>query len=377
MTHMKFETLAVHAGGEITPNENEPITHPIVMSTVFERGTDEDYKHGYSYTRAQNPNRRWLEQALAQLEGGEAAAAFSSGSAATIAVFQALAPGDHVIATEGFYGTTKLLEEMKRWGLQVSLVNTSDLGAVAAGMKSSTKLIWVETPSNPMMRVTDITAVSEIAHKGGAKVIVDNTVATPMLQRCFELGADLVMHSTTKYLSGHTDVLGGAIVSKKNDEFFTKVRSIQTTGGAVPSPFDCWLLQRGMKTMSLRVPAQSANALRVAEFLTAQPNVERVLYAGLTKHPGHDVAAKQMRGGFGGLLSFLVKGGREEALAVTKHLRLIRRGTSLGGVESTIDHRELVEPPGFGTPANLLRLSCGIEHADDLIEDLGKALDKH
>jgi cystathionine gamma-synthase len=374
---MRFETLAVHAGGEIRTNENEPVTHPIVMSTVFERGEDSEYKHGLVYTRAENPNRLWLERALTELEGGKAAAAFSSGSAATLAVLQALRPGDHLIATEGFYGTRKLLNEIiGPWGLDFSVVNTSNLDAIRKAVKQNTRLIWIETPSNPLMRVTDITAVAEIAKTSRAQVIVDNTVGTPMLQRCFELGADLVMHSTTKYLSGHTDVLGGAIVTKAEDELFWRIRQIQTTAGAVPSPFDCWLLQRGMKTLSLRVPTQSANALRIAEFLSTQPKVERVLYSGLSSHPGHEVAAKQMRGGFGGLMSFLVKGARPEALRMTSYLGLIRRATSLGGTETTIDHRESVEPPNSGTPANLLRLSCGIEHADDLIEDLRQALEK-
>jgi cystathionine gamma-synthase len=295
-----------------------------------------------------------------------------------MAVFQALRPGDHVIASIGYFGTNKLLEDvLKPWGLDCTLLDTSDTDAVRGAVKKNTKLLWVETPSNPRMHVTDIAAVAEIAHKAGAKLVVDNTVGTPMLQRCFELGADLVMHSTTKYLGGHSDVLGGAIVSRKKDEFFERVHHLQGYAGAVPSPFDCWLIHRGMKTMSLRVPAQSANAMRVAEFLTTHPSVERVLYPGLSKHPGHEVAARQMRGGFGGLMSFLVKGRRAEALKVASNLRLIKRATSLGGVESTIEHRESVEPPGFGTPANLLRLSCGIEHADDLMDDLRQALEKH
>ena len=372
---MRFETLAVHAGGDITPNENEPITHPIVLSTVFERGEDAEHKHGLVYTRALNPNRKWVEAALAALEGGKAAAAFASGSAATLVVFQALKPGDHVIATEGFYGTTKLLQQiMGSWGLECTLVNTSDLDAVRAAMRKNTKLVWVETPSNPKMRVTDIAGVAEIAHKGGAQVIVDNTVGTPVLQRCFDLGADLIMHSTTKYLSGHTDVLGGAIIAREEGALFGRIRELQTAGGAVPSPFDCWLLHRGMKTVALRVRTQAENALRVAEFLHTHKNVEQVLYAGLKTHPGHEVAAKQMRGGFGGLMSFLVKGARAEALRAMGRVQLIHRATSLGGTETTIDHRESVEPPHFGTPANLLRLSCGIEHADDLIADLDQAL---
>ncbi len=371
---MKIETLTVHAGHSLTPNENEPIVPAITLSTIFERAEDGSYRHGHIYTRASNPNRRALESALVELEGGKTAAAFASGSAATLAVFQALAPGDHVIATEGFYGTTKLLQDvMKPWGLECSLVNTSDAAAIRNAIRPSTKLIWLETPSNPQMRVSDIAEVAKIAHAAGAWLICDNTVGTPILQRCFELEADLVMHSTTKYLCGHSDVLGGAIVSREEDVFFQRIRMIQAIGGAVPSPFDCWLLHRGMRTMSLRVRTQSENALAIAKFLAGHAGVEKSLYPGLETHPGHDIAKKQMRQ-FGGLLSFLVRGGRERALAMTGKLRLIRRASSLGGTESTIEHRASVEPPNSGTPEALLRLSVGIEHVDDLIADLEQAL---
>ena len=373
---MKIETLTVHAGHSLNPNENEPIVPAISLSTIFERAEDGSYKHGHVYTRASNPNRRALEQALVELEGGRAAAAFASGSAATLAVFQALAPGDHVIATEGFYGTTKLLQEVMRpWGLECSLVNTSDLAAVSGAIRPATKLIWLETPSNPKMRVSDIAEVAKLAHSAGARLVCDNTVGTPILQRCFDLGADVVMHSTTKYLCGHSDVLGGAIVSREEDAFFQKVRMIQAVAGAVPSPFDCWLLHRGIRTMSLRVRTQSENALAIARFLAAHRAVEKSLYPGLETHPGHDIAKKQMKQ-FGGLLSFLVRGGRDEALRATHGLRLIRRASSLGGTESTIEHRASVEPPNFGTMENLLRLSVGIEHVDDLIADLDAALGK-
>ncbi len=373
---MKIETLTVHAGHSLTPNENEPIVPAITLSTIFERAEDGSYRHGHIYTRASNPNRRALESALVELEGGKTAAAFASGSAATLAVFQALAPGDHVIATEGFYGTTKLLQDvMKPWGLEYSLVNTSDLGALRSALRPTTKLIWLETPSNPQMRVSDIAEVAKLAHSSGARLLCDNTVGTPILQRCFELGADVVMHSTTKYLCGHSDVLGGAIVSREDDAFFQKIRMIQSAGGAVPSPFDCWLLHRGIRTMSLRVRAQAENALAIAKFLAGHPAVEKSLYPGLETHPGHDIARKQMKQ-FGGLLSFLVRGGREQAVRATTGLRLIRRASSLGGTESTIEHRASVEPPNFGTPEGLLRLSVGIEHVDDLIADLKQGLRK-
>ncbi|MBI2682273.1 MAG: aminotransferase class V-fold PLP-dependent enzyme [Acidobacteriales bacterium] len=374
---MHLETLAVHSGEMPSIHENEPITTPIILGTNFERHADGEYKHGWSYTRAANPNRTSWEGALAALEGGKAAAAFSSGSAATMALFQALQPGDHVIATAGFYGTTKILKELLApWGLNVTLLDTGKLDAVRAALTPQTKLVFVETPSNPLMRVSDIAALAEIAHKHGARMACDSTAATPVLQRSLALGADLALHSATKYLGGHSDVAGGALIADQDDEFFAKVRAWQTTGGAIQSPFDCWLLQRGAKTLALRVRQQAANAQTIAEFLAGHKNVQSCLYAGLKSHPGHDIAARQMQGGFGGLLSFLVHGGQKEALGVTAKCKLIRRATSLGGVETTIDHRGSVEPPGFGTPENLLRLSVGIEHVDDLIADLDQALQR-
>lgn len=371
---MKIETLAVRSGTERELDENDPIVAPIVLGTVFERGTDTKFKHGLVYSRAQNPNRTALESALARLEGGKAAAAFASGSAATLAVLQSLKPGDHVIATAGFYGTTKLLTEtMAEWGLRSSMVDTTDVDAVRNSLTPQTRLVWAETPSNPMMKVSDIRALAEVTHAAGALLFCDNTLATPLLQCCFDLGADFVMHSTTKYLGGHSDVIGGAVVAREDDELFKRIRTTQTVGGAVPSPFDCWLLLRGMKTLALRVPRQAESALRIAEHFSKHPKVERVLYAGLKSHPGHEIAARQMSG-FGGLLSILVKGDRQKALDAMSRVKLIVRATSLGGVETSIDHRESVEPPGAGAPANLLRISVGIEHVDDLIEDLEQAL---
>ena len=293
----------------------------------------------------------------------------------TNAVFQALRPGDHVICSKGFYGTKSILENIfKPWGLTFTLLDTNDAAAVEAAMQPSTKLIWAETPTNPMMLVTDIRRVSEIAHNHGALALFDNTAASPVIQRPLELGADLVMHSTTKYLGGHSDVLGGAIIAKENSEFFQRVRMIQAAAGAVPSPFECWLLVRGIRTLALRARTQSANAQRIAEFLASHPKIEKVLYAGLKSHPGHEVAKSQMHGGFGGLMSFLVKGDDKTALGMTSYLKIITRATSLGAVESTVDHRYSVEPPGTPTPKNLLRLSVGIEHVDDLIADLDQAL---
>jgi cystathionine gamma-synthase len=372
---LKLETLSVHPFERGPQQGARPVVEAITLSTIFERHPSGDYPEGFSYSRPANPNRQQLEEALAHLEGGQQAAAFSSGSAATTAVFQALRPGDHVICTKGFYGTRTILEGIfKPWGLTFTLMDTNDAAAVEVAMQASTKLIWAETPTNPMMQVTDIRLVSEIAHKHGALALFDNTAASPVIQRPLELGADLVMHSTTKYLGGHSDVLGGAIIAKENSEFFQRVRMIQAAAGAVPSPFECWLLVRGIRTLALRARAQSGNAQRVAEFLTSHPKVERVLYAGLKSHPGHDVAASQMHGGFGGLMSFLVKGDDKSALGMTSYLKIITRATSLGAVESTVDHRYSVEPPGTPTPKNLLRLSVGIEHVDDLIADLDQAL---
>jgi cystathionine gamma-synthase len=353
------------------------VVDAISLSTIYERRADGEYPEGYSYTRASNPNRAELEQALAALEGGASAAAFSSGSAATNAVFQALKPGDHVICTDGFYGTKNLLRTIfADWGLAHTLVDASDLTAAKDAIRAETKLLWIESPTNPMMVVSDIRGLCEVARRAGAVSIVDNTIASPVLQRPLELGADLVMHSTTKYLGGHSDILGGAIIAREKSPLFGRIQRLQPAGGAVPSPFECWLLMRGIKTLPLRVRAQSSNALRIAEFLSRHSKIDSVLYAGLPSHPRHGIAAAQMDGGFGGLMSLLVKGSDKEALAMTSHLRLITRATSLGGVETTIDHRYSVEPPGTTTPKNLLRLSVGIEHYEDLIADLDQALGK-
>ncbi|MFI4982310.1 MAG: trans-sulfuration enzyme family protein, partial [Nevskiales bacterium] len=315
------------------------------------------------------------EQCLAVLEQGAAATAFPSGSAASMAVFQALAPGDHVLAPDDMYhGTrTQLRDLLQRWGLEHSVVDMTELDAVRAALRPHTKLIWVETPSNPLLKVSDIAALAQLARAAGARCVVDNTFATPVLQQPLALGADLVMHSTTKYLGGHSDLLGGAVITREDDAFFARVRDFQAKAGAVPAPFDCWLLQRSIATLPYRVRAQAANAQQVAEFLVAQPRVAAVHYPGLAGHPGHALAASQMRSG-GAMLSFQVRGGRDEALAVSAQVKLFTRATSLGGVESLIEHRASVEGPYTTTPENLLRVSVGLEHADDLVEDLRQAL---
>ncbi len=369
-----IETLAVHAGIEADPATGAvaPGIHP---STTFERAPDGSYPHGHIYSRTSNPNRQALEASLSALEGGATSVAFSSGVAAAMAVFQALRPGDHVLAPDDVYhGVRRLLREtFVPWGLAVTFADLSDLDAVRAGLRPETRLVWVETPSNPLLKITDIAAVAALAHEAGARCVVDNTWATPVLQRPLALGADAAMHSTTKYLGGHSDVLGGAVVFRTEDDFAERVRALQQTGGAVPSPFDCWLVLRGIRTLPYRVRAHAENAARVAAFLTEHPAVEAVHYPGLPQHHGYEVAARQMTLP-GGMISVQVRGGREAAMAVAAKVEVFTRATSLGAVESLIEHRASVEGPDSSTPANLLRLSIGLEHPDDLIADLAQAL---
>ena len=370
---MRIETLAVHAGQEIDPATGA-VSPPIHLSTTFERARDGDYPKGYSYARRDNPNRRSLEAGVAALEGGQASAAFGSGSAATMAIFQSLAPGDHVVASaDAYYGTMKLLRDLfGRWNVEATFVDMAKLDTVKKALRPHTKLLWTETPSNPLLKIVDLDAFSEIAHSAGALCVCDNTW-TPIIQRPFDLGVDLIMHSTTKYFGGHCDVLGGIVVAKNDGDFFQRVRTIQHEGGAVPSPFDCWLVLRGIRTLPWRMRAHSENALSVATFLSEHKRVEKVHYPGLRSHPAHEIAMRQMSA-FGGMLSFQVPGGSVEAMAVAARTKIFTRATSLGGVESLIEHRASIEGPGTQTPENLLRLSIGLEHADDLIEDLAQAL---
>lgn len=373
---MKLETLAIHAGRHPDAATGAVAPSPI-LSTTFARDADGEYPHGHLYSRSGNPGRTALETLLAALERGATAAAFASGSAASLAVFQALSPGDHVIAPDDVYhGTrTQLRELLARWGLAHSLVDLTDLDAVRAAITPATRLIWAETPSNPLLKICDIAGLAELARAAGATLVVDSTFATPVIQQPLTLGADLVMHSTTKYLGGHSDVLGGALIARDaGDPLFGRIRDLQTKGGAVPSPFDCWLLQRSIATLPLRVRAQTANAQAVAEFLAGHPAVERVHYPGLPGHAGHALARRQMPGGFGAMLSFQVRGDRATALTAVGKVKIFTRATSLGGIESLIEHRASVEGPYSTTPPNLLRVSVGLEHAEDLIADLGQAL---
>ena len=370
---MKIETLAVHAGHAIDP-ATAAVAPPIYLSTTFERDVEGTYSRGFMYTRNDNPNRGALERGISALEGGAAAAAFASGTGATMSIFQALAPGNHVLAhVDAYYGTSRLLREIfLRWGLQADFIDMSNLSAVKKALRPQTKLAWMETPSNPLLKIVDLAAVGELVHDTGALCVCDNTWA-PVLQRPFDLGADLILHSTTKYFGGHCDVLGGIVVAKENSDFFERIRSIQYEGGAVPSPFDCWLILRGMRTLPWRMRAHSENAMKVAAFLARHQKVTRVHYPGLPSHPGHKVAVRQMSM-FGGMLSFEVKDGYNAAMAVAAKTKIFVRATSLGGVESLIEHRASIEGPGTTSPAGLLRLSIGLENADDLIEDLEQSL---
>jgi cystathionine gamma-synthase len=370
---MHIETLAVHAGHAPDPTTGA-ITPPISLSTTFERLPDGTFR-GFVYARDANPNRRALEECLAQLEGGAAAAAFSSGQAATAAIFQSLRPGDHVMAPEdSYYGTPALLlDQFAPWGLESTLVDMTNLAAVEAAVRPTTRLLWVETPSNPLLRVSDIGALVGIARRASARVACDNTWATPILQRPLELGADLVMHATTKYLGGHSDTVGGVVIAREADDFFQRVRRVQTIGGAVPSPFESWLVMRGIRTLPYRMRAHSENALALARYLASDGRVEGVHYPGLEGDPGYAIGRRQMRLP-GGMLSFRVRGGRDEAFAMAARLRVITRATSLGGPETLIEHRASIEGPRTRAPENLLRVSVGLEHPDDLIEDVRSAL---
>ncbi len=375
---MKIETLAIHAGHKIEAGTRD-VTPAIHLSTVFERAEDGSFPGGHIYSRQSNPNRAALEECLASLEGGTAAVAFSSGIAATAGLLQALSPGDHVIAaTDVFYGTSTLLKSLlARWGLQATLVDMSDPAAVERAVTPATRMLWVETPSNPLLNITDLRAMAAIARARGLLLACDNTEPTPLFQRPLGLGAHVVMHSVTKYLSGHSDVLGGALVFGPCDglegDWVEKVRAVQHGHGGVPSPFECWLAMRGIQTFPYRVRAQAQSAQRIAEHLAGHPALEAVHYPGLATHPGHAIAKAQMSG-FGGMLSIQVQGGKSRALKLVAGVRLFVRATSFGGVHSTIEHRVSVETPGSRTPENLLRISIGLEHVDDLIEDLDRAL---
>ena len=370
----KLETLAVHAGHAVDVGTGA-VTEAIHLSTTFERDADGGYSRGFLYSRNHNPNRNALEAALAALEGGAGGAAFGSGLAAVTAIFQGLAPGDHVVAPADIYhGTANVLKHLfAKWGVTASFIDMKNLDTVRAAMTPQTRIVWIETPSNPLLQCVDIAAIAEMAHAMGARAIADNTFASPVLQQPLALGCDMVMHATTKYLGGRSDVLGGAVVTRLDDEHFAQLRTAQLFGGAVPSPFDCWLVMRSLPTLPYRMQAHCANAQKVAEFLAQHDKVSVTHYPGLPGNPFHALAARQMSG-FGGMLSFEVKGGKDAAMALAAHVEIFTRATSLGGVESLIEHRASIEGPQSKTPQGLLRVSVGLEHADDLIDDLAQAL---
>ena len=371
---MKIETRAVHAGRHTDPATGA-VTAPIHLSTTFERGADGEYPRGFSYSREDNPNRHSLEQCLASLEGGKEALAFSSGLAVVTAVVQGLEPGDHILAPDDVYwGLRKVLGEVfAKAGLETTYLDMTDVDGLRAAIRPNTRLLWLETPSNPLLKITNLAAVGEIARKANIVTVCDSTFASPILQRPLEWNIDMVMHSTTKYISGHSDVVGGALITKFDNYLFERARKAQKYGGSVPSPFDCWLTMRGIETLPYRVRAQCENALKIATFLSGHPSIEAVHYPGLPTHPGHALAANQMSA-FGGMLSARVRGGREEAMATAARTQLFIRATSLGGAHSLIEHRASVEGPQSRTPQNLLRMSIGLENAEDLIADLEQAL---
>jgi len=371
----KLETLAVHAAD--FSELSKDVVPAIHLTTTYEREEDGSYPQGFVYTRSENPNRNALETALAALEGGVACAAFGSGMAAISSILQLLKSGDHVLISDDLYHGTRHIVNgiMARWGLEASYVDMTDVNSLDTQFQDNTKLVWLETPSNPLLKIIDIAALSSLSHKNDCLVAVDATWTTPVVQRPLDLGADIVMHSTTKYLGGHSDILGGAVIV--NDEsLIESIREIQLLGGAVPSPFDCWLLRRSLQSLPYRMRGHCDNALKVAQFLETQDSVQAVHYPGLASHPQHQVAAKQMQS-FGGMMSVQIgedASSPDLAMKLAANLKLIVRATSLGGVESLIEHRASIEGEGTATPQNLLRISIGLEHPDDLIADFAQAL---
>ncbi len=373
---LRPETLAAQGLGRVTEKHRE-IVSPIHVATTYERGTDGTYPGGRIYSRADNPTYDTPEALIAALENAKAALLFSSGQAASAAVFQALNPGDGAVVPRNMYWAFRkwLLEFAAPRGLRVELYENSSLDDLAAKVRSvKPRVIWVETPANPTWDVTDIAAAAALAREADAVLAVDNTVGTPLLTRPVELGAGLVMHSATKYLNGHSDVIAGALATAADDELWQRIRYVRGAGGAVLGPFEAWLLLRGMRTLHVRVAAACANAMAIARRLEGHARLSHVLYPGLASHPGHAVAARQMHGGFGGMLSLRVKEGEQTAKDFTARLKVFKRATSLGSVESLAEHRASVEGPGTTCPTDLVRLSIGIEHADDLIGDLLQAL---
>ena len=371
---MHDETLGVHAGRAVDL-QTGAVVPPLHLSTTFERDADGDFSRGYAYIRDGNPTVEAFEICLRELERGRDAIAVASGMAASYAVVQTLQPGDRIVAGRDLYFgfRDQLADHFARWGIQTAYVDPNDERELAAAMEERPKVLWVETPSNPLIEIVDIERCARAAHAAGAMLVCENSFASPALQKPFEHGADVVVHSVTKYLAGHGDVMGGAVVVKDDPEFAQRIRTFVRNGGPVFSPFDAWLALRGVQTLTLRAQRASDNALAIAQVLQNHPAVERVHYPGLPGDPGHAIAKKQMRA-FGGMLSFEVRGGRSAAFEMTSKLRLIVRATSLGGTHSLIEHRASIEGERTRAPEGLLRLSVGIEHSADLIADLEGAL---
>jgi cystathionine gamma-synthase len=373
LLRMRFETLAVRAGSE--RDGTGAIAPPLHLSTNYEHGPAGEHLHDYIYTRVDNPTQRRLETALAAVEGGEAALVFASGVAAGAAYFQSLPQGSHVLfADDLFYGFRSMAPSFfPRWGITWSSVDMADLTAVRGAIRPETRVLWTETPSNPLMKIVDIASLADIAHSAHARLLVDSTFPTPALLRPLALGADLTLHSTTKYLGGHSDVQGGALIFARNGDSFLEIKQIRTSLGSVASPFSSWLVLRGLRTLAARMRMHSANAREVATALSANKQVNQVLYPGLSTQPGHDIAAAQMTD-FGGMLSIRVQGGAERAIKVASRTKIFVNAGSLGGPESLIQHAASVMHPAGSIPGDLLRLSIGLEHPQDLIADLESAL---
>jgi len=376
MSPIHPETLVAHGGSGVAEPYRD-IVQPIHLATTFERAADGSYPGGRLYARDQSPAYDGAEKLLAELEGGAQALLFASGMAAATAVLHALKPGDRLVAARSTYWAWRnwLRDFTSQWGIELALYTNSDLHELESQLDAApTQLLWIETPANPTWEITDIVAAAALAKASGAKVVVDSTIATPVFTRPLELGADIVLHSATKYLNGHSDVVAGALITRDTDDFWLRIRKARNLGGAVLGPFEAWLLQRGLRTLFLRVRTAAGNAEKIANFLDAHPAVVEVLYPGLPGNAGHEVAARQMQCGFGAMLSVRIAGGESRARAVAGRLKLFRQATSLGAVESLVEHRASVEGAGTLVPDDLLRLSIGIEYADDLIVDLMQAL---
>lgn len=372
-----LETALIHQ--QISPEITGAVVPPLVQSTTFNRDPNGEFIEGRDvYTRASNPNRRLIENKLALLEKGTDAACFASGQAATMSIFHSLGQNSHVILPDDiYYGTRVILENLyKNWNIDLTVVDMSNSMNIQKAIRPNTKLVWIESPSNPCLKIADIETISEICTHSGILTAVDNTWASPYFTNPLALGADIVMHSTTKYLGGHSDILGGAVIwgNKLDPDKAQYIKDYQSIGGGVPSPYDCWLLNRSLSTFFVRLAKHNSNAAELSSFLNTHPNIQKVYYPGLLSHQNHEVAKKQMSNGFGGMMSILIKGDEKNCLRVASKLKVFQHATSLGGVESLVDHRRTAEGVHSLSAGNLLRISVGIENIKDLIEDFAQAL---